>query len=220
MRISHRFRFVFLSNPKCGSTTIRKILDKFTDLGDSPDKPPPYHPHTKAQEIQELFQEEGWDLSKYWVFTTIRNPWSRMVSYYHYGRWDLNFRPFWDKLHDEESALKISFRDWIINWAEWQAPNWMFDRQPLEKFCCDEKGNLLVNQIIPIEKIDQELPLLLDRLGIPLTKSKNDSIQHVNMTQYNPRQEYYDEETKSIVAEIFREDIRFGAYTFDDYNSQ
>jgi hypothetical protein len=220
MRISHTFKFAFLSNPKCGSTTIRRILDKFCDVKDIPGNPPPYHPHTNALEIQNLFRKEGWKFSDYWIFTTIRNPWARMVSYYHYGRWDKDFRPFWDNRYDEKSKLSNSFQDWIVKWREWQVPNWMLNRQPLEKFCCDLDGNLLVNQIIPIEYIDIELPLLLSRLGVPFKKSvanwKQGGIKKVNKTLHKPYWTYYNKETKLIVAEIFHEDIKFGKYTFED----
>ncbi|WP_367268204.1 sulfotransferase family 2 domain-containing protein [uncultured Thiohalocapsa sp.] len=80
MRISHQHRFVFLSNPQSGSTSIRIALDPYSDIKSSTEFP--YHHHTNARRLKEHFLKQGWDWNSYFKFTTVRNPWDRMVARY------------------------------------------------------------------------------------------------------------------------------------------
>lgn len=90
MRISHKYRFVFLANLRTGSTTVRSILDHYSDIKSVhitqiSERFPFYH-HISAQELKPIFEERGWDWSKYKKFCVIRNPYDRIVSLYHHSQ--------------------------------------------------------------------------------------------------------------------------------------
>ena len=83
MRISHQHKFVFLANPQSGSTSIRKLLDPYSEIKSSTQFP--YHHHVNAPSLRKHFQEMDWEWEDYLKFTTIRNPWDKMVGRYFYG---------------------------------------------------------------------------------------------------------------------------------------
>lgn len=87
MRISHKYKFIFFANPKTGSETVRKILDPYSDIKSDFDYPKittqnPFYSHMPPKEVKVLFQERELNFDKYYKFTLVRNPWSRLVSLY------------------------------------------------------------------------------------------------------------------------------------------
>lgn len=94
MRILHKYKFVYLSKPRCASTTIRSLLDKYSGI--ISDDSGPYYHHTTAKDLKKHFQKMGWNWDDYYKFITIRNPWDLLVSCYHFGKPDVNNLFFWD----------------------------------------------------------------------------------------------------------------------------
>jgi len=62
MRVLYSKNLVFISKPRCGSTSIRKTLDQYAqqqkgDFGvDYADEYPPYHPHITAPHLKKLLK--------------------------------------------------------------------------------------------------------------------------------------------------------------------
>lgn len=87
MRLSDRFKFVSVSNPRCGSTSVRRMVDPFTDVSSNADPAPSWrNHHASAEQIMAGMRETGRDPNEYTFFTTIRNPWARAWSIYKYGK--------------------------------------------------------------------------------------------------------------------------------------
>ena len=145
MRISHKYKFIFLSNPQSGSTSIRTILNRYSDIKSSAEFP--YHHHTNARRLKAHFQEMGWDWDEYLKFTTIRNPWDRMVGRYHYGLKNPN--SIW---HIPAKSVS-NFREFIRHPKIVKASQ----NSTINKFAFGEDGKCLVNYILKLEEIDTEL---------------------------------------------------------------
>ena len=88
MRISHKKKFIFLANPRSASTSIRKILDPYSDISSKliseVDQNFPFYHHITALELKNIFEKKGWDWDSYTKFCIIRNPYERIVSLYHH----------------------------------------------------------------------------------------------------------------------------------------
>ncbi len=213
MRISHREKFVFLSNPRSGSETVRKLLDSKSDL--RVDKHIKYenflsicsanikhtflYPHSPATVVRDFFKFKGWDWNSYFKFTTIRNPWDKIVSIYHYGRPDNHNRYFWEDNYDPQSGL-AEFKSWLLNKGVYFYPITYF---------AFEGEKCLVDKIIKIEEIDTDIPMVLANFGIEIK-----SVPKTNATKHDNYRKYYDSETAQLVGDKFKKDIEIGEYTF------
>jgi hypothetical protein len=86
VRISHRHRFQFRSHPRTASRSVRKVLDRYSDI-ESVNIPkarqeyPIYH-HMLAKEVKQVFAEMGWDWFRYRRICVVGNPCARVVSLY------------------------------------------------------------------------------------------------------------------------------------------
>jgi len=81
--ISFRHRFIFLANMKYGSTTFHKLLKPYADLiSDKSIFEKPIGKHDNARQVKSYIESFGYKWSDFYVFTTIRNPFSRIISCY------------------------------------------------------------------------------------------------------------------------------------------
>ena len=142
MRISHSHRFVFLSKWKCASEAIRAALDPFSDIVSTQEYP--WYHHTPLAPLKREFAERGWDWDSYFVFTTVRNPYTMLNSLYAYAKPDTSGLMWWERLWDEVVEERypslerrvptdpVSFEEWILTHD--------LSRFTLEAFTRDESG--------------------------------------------------------------------------------
>jgi len=126
------------------------------------------------------------DYNTYFKFGFVRNPFSRMLSAYRYAcQW----------------SVTDSFKDWLLWLTE--------DHVLLNKYCnqldyvagCDFVGRL--------ENLQNDYDLIRDKVGLPRIE-----LPYKNTTKHKHYTEYYDEETKQIVAEKYAKDIEYFGYKF------
>ena len=209
MRVSHRYKFIFFSNPKCGSETIRFMLDSLSDSVGIVEFPKlsaenPFYNHMLPREARDVFRRLGWQFDDYYKFTTVRDPWTRLASLYsHLRRVRRNAVPpfpTWLRSiatdgrggggHDSERWLKH---------GTYLTRNWVGD----------ETATPLVDNIFRLEDI-AALPQQLSQRGIPL--NPGDDVPKRNVHRYEAAD--HTPETIVIVAGLYHEDIlRFGYET-------
>lgn len=227
MRISHNKKFVFFSKPKCASSSIRKALDKYSDILST--SSPPYHHHTTALQMKIHFNKMGWDWNSYFKFITMRNPWDMVVSFYHFAKPDINGIYFWEEVRlgiKRDKNNLIPFEQWILNkdikksWhgllyknGEFHKNLWTNDFSffTLSNFILDENGNSLVDYIVKVEDMKRELNVVFDKISIPLKR-----IRKRNKSKHKHYRHYYSEEAKKIIEKEFQYDIKIGGYEFGD----
>jgi hypothetical protein len=196
MRISHRHKFIQLSNRRCGSHSLRQWLTPYSDILSS--RRNPYFHHIKAEKLQTHFQERNWDWDSYFSFVTIRNPWDRVVSHYTYALH--NNKSHWNSL----VAISKNFTDFIRN-SDVQKKFYEQSRIPYSI-----NGSLLVNRVFNVETMTLSLPEELRKRRIPV----DGEFLQLSRTDHLHYSQYYTDETAEIVAQIFQDDIRFGGYEY------
>ena len=195
MRLSHKYKFLYIAPPKTGSTTIRAILDEYSDVkGCGPlnyneytSKPP--YVHSKARDLRLYFKANNWDWDDYYKFSFARNPWARQVSTYTY--------------HLKRGFLAppyMNFRSHTMR-SRGHAPcsSWFDDCQ--NRQIIDFAGRL--------ENLQEDFNTIFDKIGIPRKE-----LPHRNKTKHKHYTEYYDDESRDMVAKRYAKDIRRFGYKF------
>lgn len=229
-------KVLFVHNPRTSGTAIRRCLL----FGDDPNERLQYPAslsdmgkHAFASQIKGKLDRDGFIDPERWdevfKFSVVRNPWDRMVSLY--GLFRRPTEPNWEgkvkikigKFLDSVELPKrgdprsqqmrnfahravhgLSFPEWI-RWCDrykWQACSYLglrpMTRIPQVRWF---DGLDHVFRFEDREEIDE---FLIERGYSPPTIE--------NATNHGPWEEYYDDETYDLVAEIYAEDIKAFGY--------
>ncbi len=232
MRISTQYKFIFFSNPKTGSESVRKMLDEYSDIKDNKaDRNSPFTSHMPPREAKVLFEERNWPYDEYFKFVFVRNPWAKMVSLYQMlysgkptkmlvtGTLGDQLKDRLKKFKQRYLTKKPTFHEWLhsINTQplNQNSEDWLrYGTYSLDKYATDEQGNMLVDKIIRLEDINRDLLPTLVQIGIPNAESL--VIEEINRRKYNSYTTYYDEATIKLVGERFRYDIEKFDYRFGE----
>ena len=173
--------------------------------------------HLSASEYVRCGHVTEQEFSGYYKFSFVRNPWSRLVSEYRYRNF-LNHR---------------SFKDFVMNKLP---PPGRDDKyrhiMPQTEMLYDESGNLLVDFVGKFEYLQQDFDQVCKLLGF-----EDSGLRHINSSDKKSRDvkrkvrnflyrngesdlrnyvDFYDSETREIVADMYRADIENFAYNFTD----
>jgi hypothetical protein len=204
--ISHKQKFIFIHIPKNAGTTIEWCL-----FGHDKKEENLYGvhggivlQHLKANELQETVGNEIF--KTYFKFSFVRNPFSKCVSEY-----------FWEINHLGEH---LNFRSWVklklpnlIKTSENNNIRRIRQKHNLEqyKFLYNAQGGLIVDFIGKIENLQEDFNKICDEIGIP-----KQQLPYTNKSKHKHYTEYYDDETKQIVAEKYAKDIEYFGYKFGE----
>ena len=200
-------RILYIRMPKCGSSSIVDYVSS----------------HFKNIEITGGANEGYWhssnkgyinfnsnrpiykslDLNKFdFSFSSIRNPWARVVSAYHKGGWN----------GESQRAEYPTFISCVnaIREDSISCPASKWHVTPLCRHLVRD-GELIVNHLIRIENIQEDFDKICDKIGIP-----HQQLPHKNKSKHKHYTEYYDDETRQIVAEKYARDIEYFGYEFGD----
>ena len=206
MIISPKRRFAFVHIPKTGGTSFavayeeRAAADDIL-IGDTPKArrrrgrlralsvPGRLWKHSRLSDVGDLVPADMF------VCTLVRNPWDRVVSYYHWLREQTFAHPAVDR------ARALGFGDFLRDPVIQHAVR----THPAVRFVTRENGTMQCNAFVRLEHPEDFAPVW-DHLGFRLT------IPHVNASKRNRNWRfYYDDKGIEIVADLAAEDIiRFG----------
>jgi hypothetical protein len=146
-------------------------------------------------------------LSKF-SYTFVRNPWDRLVSAFFYLKSGGN--SIGDKNECKKYLGKYSdLTDMLLNWDNIILNLCHMKEQ--YKWICDDEGNIIVDFIGRYENLQEDLNIICDKIGIPQLE-----LPHKNKSKHNHYTEYYDDETRKIVAEKYAKDIEYFGYEFGE----
>jgi sulfotransferase famil protein len=208
--VSSARNFVFVHVYKTAGTSITEILKPYGDVAPRLDARlrrcrwisesglhiGNFHffcNHASAAEIRVELGANRFDTM--FSFGFVRNPWSRLVSLYHYKC---------ATTHCSARRFDMRFDDWIAQLAHDQPRI-----PPQTRFLFSSEGKQLVSYIGRVEKLPEDLDYIGDKIGVSFT-----SLRHLNATQHGHYRDYYDPRTEQIVRRLFAPDIERFGYAF------
>lgn len=203
-------KFIFTHPPKCGGTSIEDLIGYLKLRAKCPDLR--FLKHASLEMHFDILKHNGVIIDDFFKFTIIRNPWDRAVSYYNHVKYkEHEYRIRNNKIIPEcfKSAPYLSFKEYIFKEykdlfsSDIVTKPYMFFQ---DKFCID--------YVIRLENLKEDLYNIKDKIQIDLSNGiphLNNSNQFVDKKNYK---NYYDEETKIFIQDLFKWDIETFGYKF------
>lgn len=191
---SHSKKFLFFHVYKVAGTSIRSVLSKHSDF---------HHPNGHFTP-SELIQIGGqYLINKYTSFAFVRNPWDWQVSLYHFMLKDIN--------HFQHNIVKdMSFDEYL----EWRVNEDLSFQYSFLSDNGDLDGEVNLSFIGKYEYLESDFNFIMNELGI------DEKIPHYNKSNHRDYKTYYDEKSKKLVENVFKKDIEFFGYTFNNKGLQ
>lgn len=214
MILSHGRKYIFIHIPKTGGTSMALALESraMKDdimMGDTPkarrrrarlsdvQTAGRLWKHSTLSDIDGLASAQ--QIASYFTFTLVRNPWDRVVSYYHW----LQTQSF---DHPAVRLAQSSTFTQFINHAHTQLS---LSSAPASFYMTDLRGHEHCRAYIRLEHLDTDAQPLWDHLGFTL------DLPHENRSNRVDYRRYYTDADASLIARTCAADIaRFG-YAFD-----
>ena len=180
--ISHKHKFIFIHIPRTGGTSIENLLTKVDE-------------RDKHESLFSL--EKKVDISSFFKFSLIRNPWDITISKY--------VAPYYSKINKLSNKSLLYF---LENY--FPAPNEAGDS--FHDYFDPEQMNFIGR----FENRENDLNYISTQIGVNI----DSNIHHrkIQMRNKNKKHytEYYDDETKQIVAEKYAKDVEYFGYKFGE----
>ena len=225
--ISHKHKFIFSHIPKAGGTTIERYLHAHASesVGE------PFAKTEKIYRNKELFKIID-DHPTYFKFTFCRNPYTRLLScYLHLAKHSMTFIEFvhatkkFIEYNPGEYYKKILHNSTIFSfWREdaHELSHLNFRIKDTEHLSeCFGDNGLLGYHVLPqvyflngedfhigrVENMQADFSEVCNLIGIP----PPDVLKARRKQEYDP-EDYYNEDLRSIVKDIYKEDFKYFKY--------
>lgn len=214
MIVSRGRKYIFIHIPKTGGTSMALALEDraMADdimVGDTPkakkrrrkvqdiETKGRMWKHSTLRDIDGLVSPQ--EIDDMFVFTMVRNPWDRLVSYYHWLR-EQSFNNVFVKLAKEHDFATFLGLPAVIA---------SFKATPARYYMTDITGREKCDLYIRLEHLGEDLAKLEDHLGFSL-----EIAQENKSSRKSEYHSYYSENLAQLVSHIFQEDIEKFGYTF------
>lgn len=203
MIVSHNRKFIFISNPKTGSTSIDFALAEFNDepaFNEISENELYTQKHMPAQVLKNRLSADIWN--SYFKFSFIRNPWDWFVSqhFYNLNKNHINFNVN-AKLKKEQIFETYNF---LKSYRGKKNAESAFQYS----FLCDDENKILLDFIGRFERLDSDFQEIQGKIKTNL------SLPHLNSSKHKHYQYYFDDETTALIAELYKVDIELFQYNF------
>jgi hypothetical protein len=161
--------------------------------------------HATMQQINDLYEK---DVSEYFKFSFVRNPYERAISDWKFLRRKSH------KKWRSKTFLKYLNREGYFKriLSNRKDKSTRIDHTyPQYDFIYDDNGKCLVDFIGKTENLQEDFNIICDKLGIPRQK-----LPHEKKGKHKHYTEYYDDESREIVAEKYAKDIEYFGYEFGE----
>ena len=191
--ISKKLNCIYIHIPKTAGMSIESILGEDVK-----------RLHQQSIKIKHGTPKE-WKYPKYWedyyTFTFVRNPWDRVVSSYLFNlKMSYNNSTQHDREKIKEYGLN-GFNQYVLNdLRKTKSRHFLPYTHWILGYEYDFIGKL--------ENFKDDMKLVCKKLQINFIDT------HINKTKRENYRRYYNEESKNIIADIYRDDIKRFNYSF------
>ena len=238
--ISHHHRCVFIHIPKNAGQSVEQVFLDQLGLSyetrapllmrpnDKPELGPPRLAHLKWHQYVGCKYMTQDQFDSYFKFAIVRNPWDRAVSLYRYYRFQ------------EKCSFKEFVMDELRGWM-WRERQWFVG--PQADFICDSEGRLRVDFLGRFETLHSDFLRICERIGLPAIDIPH---VNVSISRIEPQKvktsrtagpklkplwrrrrtvrfpifpsfrEYYDDESRALIEDLYAQDVERFGYRFDD----
>ena len=179
--ILNKERIVFIHAPRTSGTSIENEILKNQLVPDN-------QKHLRASQIKRHL-ENKW--SDYFKFTIVRNPWDRVISFYH-------------QIFHEAYGIRTG-KSLLFFLEHYRPAPWEYGLQ------CSDYADEKMDLVIKFENREEGLKSLENITGIKVDPNKKSRSRDRDKKNYR---DYYDEKTKDIVEKSFARDIELYEYEF------
>ncbi len=218
MPISHLHKTIFIHIPKTAGTSVEAVLGMHGDKQDVGVVPyfnqTPDRKHLYGRDLQHmtaarlkavLNNDEVFD--SYFKFTVVRNPWERLVSTCAWSD---------QKWANGQELTPAAFdrlvRGMYASFVEARAASKLFvlstHLNPQFPYILDDGLRPMVNFIARYENLAEDWRRICERLALDIELPIRMKSHH------RPYPEYYNEETRAMVGEMYAADVRLLGYAF------
>jgi len=141
--------------------------------------------------IQQILDWSMMDLSNYFSFTFVRNPWDRIVSDY-----------LFFKIRSDMSLKEFIVKEGVSD------PTHVL---PQMYFIKKRNGEIGLDFIGRFENLQCDFNTVCDKIGI-----ERQTLPHMLKKQREHYSFYYDDETVELIAKKYKEDIEYFGYEFEN----
>ena len=205
MMISPKHKFLLLHLPKTGGTSCKKELAKYDEECRFKNGHPTLIELMRQKWLGNLRED-------YFKFAFVRNPFDRLVSAFFYISRDSSYKL--DCVMRKEFKMNgVSFSFFVKNTLALilKNPNTRPRHfKPQSDFFFEDNKNLL-DFVGKFENFQEDFNIICDKIGIP-----RQELPHKNKTKHKHYTEYYDDETREIVAKKYAKDIEHFGYKFGE----
>jgi hypothetical protein len=216
--INHKHKFIFIAIHKTGTTSAFSFL--LESIEDGWGMKRRQIDITKHQILEYYKEKYPKKYDEYFKFTFVRNPWSRAVSLYLRGE----STPAW-----KNQTFKDFVKDMQGAWANTDGPFWAngtkgFYKNQIDMARLRGSENLETDFIGKTENLENDLRFICKKIDLDFDEKiwKERNMMNISKKRLKDKKhysEYYDEETKNIIAEKFAEDIEYFGYKFESRNN-
>lgn len=208
--IKTKLPFIFICNPKCASKSVCRSFG--IPKGHAAD---PKFYHMSLNDIRKYYSLNN--LSKYFKFSIVRNPFDRLVSLYHdfYYLREGNKKTFLKIGRNEFWPNSIYYKskgdfniycDLLYNSSKWRNE---IHHRPQVKNITSYNSNLKLDFIARYEKLNEDWDIIKSKLDINI-----DLIKINSSKRGRNYKNYYNENSKKLVNKIYEEDLDTFKYKF------
>lgn len=183
--------------PKCAGVSIKKAIFGRDRVGG----------HKTLDQYCHIFGPN--EITKYYKFTIVRNPFDRLVSAFFFlskgGLNEADRKWAMDNISEFED-----FRAFVKKWLDKSNIREYHHFRPQYFYFLDRHKKLKVDYFAFFENIDEDLEHIANNIG------KNIYLGKTNTSGHDNYMKYYDDETIEIVSNVYSEDLKLLEYSFDN----